>query len=160
MFLLSSRFVLDLVAEPPTTDRAIWFLAGLGVAVLAMASGLTGADSRKRPKNEEASPAGDAARPGKEGSGVGAALRDPWFSVPATSIAFLHLARAGFEKIEEDPESLSATVWLLMPVAGLIAGLVSSAVSRARTRRKEAAAVVDAGAPAASEEVDGTKDYQ
>ena len=157
VFILFSRFVLDLVAEPPATDQAVWFLAALGIAMLAGTFGLIGAtDSRKRPKNEEANPASEAGTSDEEGSAVGAALRDPWFSVPAGSIAFLHLARGGLEKIEEDPDSLWATAWLLMPVAGLIAGLVSSAVSRARQRRKETVLVVDAGA----EETDGTKAHQ
>ena len=157
VFILLSRFVLDLVAEPPATDQAVWFLATLGIAMLAGAFGLIGTtDSRKRPKNEEANPASEAARSGEEGSAVGAALRDPWFSVPAGSIAFLHLARGGLEKIEEDPDSVGATVWLLMPAAGLIAGLVSSAVSRTRQRRKETVLVVDAGA----EETDGTKAHE
>ena len=138
VFILFSRFVLDLVAEPPATDQAVWFLAALGIAILAMASGLIGAtDSKKRPKNEEGSPPGEAASSGEEESAVGAVLRDPWFSVPASSIAFLHLARDGLEKIEEDPDSLGATVWLLMPVAGLILGLVTTAVSRARQGRKQ-----------------------
>ena len=138
VFILFSRFVLDLVAEPPMTDRAVWFLAALGIAILAMASGLIGAtDSKKRPKNEEGSPPGEAASSGEEESAVGAALRDPWFSVPAGAIAFLHFARDGLEKIEEDPDSPWATVWLLMPVAGLILGLVTTAVSRARQGRKQ-----------------------
>ena len=138
VFILFSRFALELVAEPPTTDRAVWFLATLGIAILAVAFGLVGAtNSRKSSKNEEAIQVGEAPKSGEEGSAVGAALRDPWFSVPAGSIAFLHLARDGLEKIEEDPDSLWATVWLLVPVAGLIAGLVSSAVSRTRQKRKE-----------------------
>ena len=138
VFILFSRFVLDLVAEPPMTDQAVWFLAALGTATLAMASGLIGAtDSKKRPKDEEAGPPGEAASPGEEESAVGAALRDPWFSLPAGSIAFLHFARGGLEKIEEDPDSPWATAWLLMPVAGLIVGLVSTAISRARQARKQ-----------------------
>jgi hypothetical protein len=138
VFVLFCRFVLDLMAAPPMSDRATWFLAALGIAILAGASGLIGAtDSKKRPKNEEGSPPGEAASSGEEESAVGAALRDPWFSVPASSIAFLHFARGGLEKIEEDPDSLSATVWLLMPVAGLIAGLISTAISRARQGRKQ-----------------------
>ena len=35
VFILFSRFVLDLVAAPPMTDRAVWFLAALGIAILA-----------------------------------------------------------------------------------------------------------------------------
>ena len=102
------------------------------------ASGLIGAtDSKKRPKDEEASPPGEATSSGEEESAVGAALRDPWFSVPAGSIAFLHFARDGLEQIEEDPDSPWATAWLLMPVAGLILGLVSTAISRARQARKQ-----------------------
>ena len=139
VFILFSRFVLDLVAEPPATDQAVWFLAALGIAILAGTSGLIGAtDSKKGPKDEEASPPGEAASSGEEESAVGAALRDPWFSVPAGSIAFLHFARDGLEQIEEDPDSPWATAWLLMPVAGLILGLVSTAVSRARQGRKQA----------------------
>ncbi len=57
VFILFSRFVLDLVAEPPMTDRAVWFLAALGIAILAVASGLIGAtDSKKRPRDDEANP--------------------------------------------------------------------------------------------------------
>lgn len=142
VFILYSRFVLDLIVEPPSTDRAVWFLAGLGVAILALAFGLTGAaDSEKRQTSKEAARAdeagGEPERDENE-SPVGAALRDPWFSVPATSIAFLHAGRAGVEKIEEDPGSLWATVWLLVPVAGVMLGVVSTAISRARRKRKDA----------------------
>ena len=152
VFILLSRFVLDLVAEPPRTDQAVWFLAGLGIATLASAFGLIGPTaSKRRPKDEPTNPE-EAATSGEEESAVGAALRDPWFSVPAGSIGILHVARAGLETIEEDPGSLSATVWLLMPVVGLIAGLVSTAVSRTRQRRKEAAAVGNAEAVTATGE--------
>ncbi len=138
VFVLFSRFVLDLMATPPMTGRAVWFLATLAIAILAVAFGLIGAtDSKKRAKNEQASPPGEAANSGEEESVVDTALRDPWFSVPAGSIAFLHFARDGLEKIEEDPDSPWATVWLLMPVAGLILGLVTTAVSRARQGRKQ-----------------------
>lgn len=147
VFILFSRFVLDLVAEPPRTDQAVWFLAGLGITTLALAFGLIGPTaSKKRPKDVPANLPGEAARSGEEESAVGAALRDPWFSVPAGSIALLHLAQGGLEKIEEDPGSPWATVWLLFPVVGLIAALVGPAVSRARQRRKEAAVVVNAEA--------------
>ncbi len=153
VFMLFSRFVLNLVAEPPRTDQAVWFLAGLGIATLATAFGLIGPTaSKKRPKDEPTNPAGEAAISGEEESAVGAALRDPWFSVPAGSIALLHVARDGLEKIEEDPGSPWAIVWLLFPVVGLIAGLVSSAVSRSRKRRKEAAVVVEVGAVTATGE--------
>ena len=153
VFILFSRFVLKLVAEPPRTDQAVWFLAGLGIATLALAFGLIGPTaSKKRPKDEPANPAGEAAESGEEESAVGAALRDPWFSVPAGSIALLHVARDGLEKIEEDPGSPWAIVWLLFPVVGLIAGLVSTTVSRTRQRRKEAAAVGNAEAVTATTE--------
>ncbi|MDE2851675.1 MAG: hypothetical protein OXP74_13795 [Acidobacteriota bacterium] len=152
VFILFSRFVLNLVTEPPRTDQAVWFLAGLGIATLAFAFGLIGpTGSKKRPKDEPANPE-EAATSGEEESAVGAALRDPWFSVPAGSIALLHVARDGLEKIEEDPASPWAIVWLLFPLVGLIAGLVSSAVSRTRQRRKEAAAVGNAQAVTATGE--------
>ena len=140
--ILFARFVQDLVAEPPTTDRAMWFLGCLGIAILAGAFGLTGAaDATKRRKNEKAHPADEAAKSGEERSAVGAALRDPWFSVPATSIAFLHFAREGLEKIEEDPDSLWATAWLLIAPAILVTSLVRAALARARQRRNEAASL-------------------
>ncbi|MXX63414.1 MAG: hypothetical protein F4112_07380 [Holophagales bacterium] len=153
VFILFSKFVLDLVAEPPRTDQAVWFLAGLGIATLATAFGLIGPTaSKKRPKDEPTNPAGEAAISGEEESAVGAALRDPWFSVPAGSIGLLHVAQAGLERIEEDPRSLGATVWLLMPAVGLLAGLVSTAISRTRQKRKEAAVVVNAEAVTATTE--------
>lgn len=144
VLILASRFVLDLMAEPPVTEKAVWFLAGLGIATLALAFGLTGGSaSRKHAESQKKSEGDEALASGESESPIKATLRDPWFSVPASAIAFLHLARSGLEEIEEDPDSILATVWLLMPVAGLLAGLVSSAVSRTRQRRKEAAAVVD-----------------
>ena len=150
-----------LVAEPPATDRAVWFLAALGIATLAMAFGLTGAaESKKRSDGKdrdenEAEQAGQAEKAGEPISPVEATLRDPWFSVPATSIFFLHFARDGLNQIEEEPESLMATVTLFMPVAVLVVGLVTLAVSRARRRRREGAVVVVAGAVGVTGDIGG-----
>ena len=148
VFILASRFVLDLVAEPPQTERAVWFLASLGVATLAMAFGLIGGGaSRKGSKGKDGD---DSDKPvqaetaGEPLSPVEATLRDPWFSVPATAIFFLHFARDGLKQIEEAPESLMTAVTLLLPVAAFVVGLVSFVVSRARQRRREAVMVVDA----------------
>ena len=151
VFILFSQFVMDLVAEPPATDRAVWFLAALGIATLAMAFGSTGAaESKKRSDGkdrdeDEAEQAGQAEKAGEPISPVEDTLRDPWFSVPATSIFFLHFARDGLNQIEDEPESLMTTVTLFMPVAVLVVGLVTLAVSRARRRRREGAMVVGAG---------------
>ena len=135
VFVLFSRFVLDLVAQPPATERAVWFLAALGIGTLAVTFGLTGkADPRKSTKSTET--ADEPTKPGEPNSPVGATLRDPWFSLPASSIVFLHIARAGLEEIEKDPQSILATVWLFMPAAILAVGLVSLAVARNRRRRK------------------------
>jgi len=155
VFILFSRFVLDLVAEPPRTDQAVWFLAGLGIATLATAFGLIGPTASKKRQKDGPANQEEAATSGEEESAVGAALRDPWFSVPAGSIGLLHVAQAGLEQIEEEPGSLGATVWLLMPAVGLIAGLVGSVVSRSRKRRKEAAAVGNAQAVTATGEDGG-----
>ena len=152
VFVLLSQFFLDLFAGPPMTDQAVWFLVGLGLGLLAVAFGLIGARSKRRPGNEPVSPAGEGAPPSDQGSIVGDALRDPWFSVPAGSMAFLHLAQGGLEAIEEDPESPLATLWLLMPVAGLIVGLATTAVSRTRQERKEAEAFAAASAATTTEE--------
>ena len=143
VFILASQFVLDLIAEPPATERAVWFLAGLGTATLAMAFGLTGGAVSK--KGSEGDETGEARTPSQPESPVESALRDPWFSVPASAIFFLHFARNGLNEIEEEPESILATVWLLMPVAAFVVGLVSFAVARARQRRAEASVVVNAG---------------
>ncbi len=135
VFVLFSRFVLDLVAQPPASERAVWFLAGLGIATLAVAFGLTGkADPRKGTKSTGT--ADEPTKPDQPNSPVGATLRDPWFNLPASSIVFLHIARAGLEEIEEDPQSIFATVWLFMPAAILVVGLVIGAVARNRRRRK------------------------
>ncbi len=154
VFILFSQFVMDLVAEPPATDRAVWFLAALGIATLAMAFGLTGgAASKKRSDGDDADKADEAQQAGEPESPVEATLRDPWFSVPVTSIFFLHFARDGLNQIEEAPESLMTTVTPLMPVVALVVGLVTLAVSRARRRRREAAVVVDAGSVGVTGEV-------
>lgn len=70
--------------------------------------------------------------------------------MPASAIFFLHFARDGLNQIEEDPDSLMTTAILLMPVVGLLVGLVSFAVARTRQRRKEAAVEVNAGAVGAT----------
>ncbi len=149
VFILASRFVLDLVAEPPQTERAVWFLASLGIATLAMAFGLIGGGASKKgskSKDEDDSDRPVEAQTAVEPlSPVEATLRDPWFSVPATAIFFLHFARDGLKQIEDEPESLMTTVTLFMPVAVLVVGLVTLAVSRARRRRREGAMVVGAG---------------
>lgn len=139
VFILCSRFVLDLMAEPPVTDQAVWFLAALGIGVLAVVFGVTRtADSRKRSGKENAA---EETLPGEAESPVEATLRDPWFSVPASSIGLLHIARSGLKEIEEEPDSLLATTWLLMPVGVFVAGLTFFARARARERKKEKAAV-------------------
>ena len=139
VFILFSRFVLDLVAEPPATDQAVWYLAGWGIVVLAAVFGLA-RDSGNRSKGEEEG--GEAIQPtlDEAESLVGTTLRDPWFSVPASSIALLHVARGGLEKIEEEPDSLHAAMWLLMPVGVFVMGLVTVLRVRARERKKEKAA--------------------
>ncbi len=148
VFIAASRFVLDLVAEPPQTERAVWFLASLSIATLAMAFGLIGGGASK--KGSKGKDEDDSDKPvqaetaGEPLSPVEATLRDPWFSVPATAILFLHFGRDGLNQIEEEPDSLMTIVTLLMPVAAFVVGLVSFAVSRARQRRREAAVVVDA----------------
>ena len=148
VFILASRFVLDLVAEPPQTERAVWFLASLGIATLAMAFGLVGGGGSRngsKGKDEDDSEKPVEAETAVEPlSPVEATLRDPWFSVPATAIFFLHFARDGLKQIEEEPDSLMTAVTLLLPVAAFVVGLVSFAVARARQRRREAAVVVDA----------------
>ena len=144
VFILFSMFVLDLIAEPPATDLEVWFLAALAISTLALAFGLTGgAESKKASKDDDGDKPTEAETPSGPQSPVEAALRDPWFSVPATSIFFLHFARDGLKQIREEPESLWTTVTLLMPVAAFVGGLVSFAVARARRVRKEREAVVD-----------------
>lgn len=143
VLILASRFVLDLMAEPPVTEKAVWFLAGLGVATLALAFGLVGGPaSRKNAEDEKKTEVDEAQASGESESPIKATLRDPWFSVPASAIAFLHLARSGLEEIEEEPDSILATVWLLLPLAALVAGLISSFV---RAKKRKEAVLVDAG---------------
>ncbi len=148
VFILASRFVLDLVAEPPQTERAVWFLASLGIATLAMAFGLIGGGASK--KGSKGKDEDDSEKPveaetaSQPLSPVEATLRDPWFSVPAAAIYFLHFARGGLELIKEEPESVMATVYILLPAAAFLVGLVSFVVSRERQRRREAAVAVDA----------------
>ena len=159
VFILASRFVLDLAANPPETERAVWFLASLGVATLAMAFGLIGGGASK--KGSKGKDEDDSDKPvqaetaGEPLSPVEATLRDPWFSVPATAIFFLHFARDGLNQIEEEPDSLMTTVTLFLPVAVLVVGLVTLAVSRARRRRREGAMVVGAGSVGVTGDVGG-----
>ena len=148
VLVLVWRFVLDLTTEPPATEKAMWFLAGLGIATLALAFGLTGGTaSRKDAENGKKTELDEMLPSGESESPITATLRDPWFSFPAGAIGFLHVARGGLEKIEEEPDSILATAWLFLPLAVLALGLISFARARRRKETVRADAGGDAGAP-------------
>ena len=129
--MLGCQFALDLIAEPPATDRAAWFLVSLGATTVAGGLGLIRRSDTK--KNVEGN---DPEKPREVESPLEATLHDPWFTIPATTLYFLHFARSGLELIEEEPESVKATVYILMPLVMLTIGIVSTGVSRFRRKRR------------------------
>ena len=139
--VLGWQFALDLIAEPPATVRAAWFLVSLGATTVAMGLGLIHRSDTK--KNVEGN---GPEKPRELESHLETTLHDPWFSILATTLYFLHFARSGLELIEEEPESVMATVYILMPLVMLTIGNVTTAVSRFRRKRKEMATATDAGA--------------
>ncbi len=153
LLVLASLFVRDLIAAPPANEKAAWFLASLGIATAGAALGITGGSASKRRAEEKTKEGAEAEPPSESESPIRAALGDPWFRVPAVALAFLHIARSGLEKIEEDPESFLATVWLLFPMTAVIAALVKPAVSRKLQERKQLAMATGAGAASEAEEV-------
>ncbi len=124
VLILYFRFALEVVATP-TSSRAIWFLVGFGAVGLMTALDVAFRESSTNRSGNEDRP--DTA-PRPDESYVGAVLKDPWFAVPTTSIALLHVARIGLETIEEDPEDWLAKAFVFTP-AVLLATL---AISRFR----------------------------
>ena len=138
--ILGCQFVVDLIAEPPATERAAWFLVSLGATTVAAGLGLIRrSDTKKKVK------ANDPEKPREVESPLEITLHDPWFTIPATTLYFVHFARGGLELIKEEPESVMATGYILMPLIMLTVGIVSTAVSRSRRKRKEMATATDAG---------------
>ena len=139
--VLGCQFALDLIAEPPATDRAAWFLVSLGATTVAIGLGLFHRSDTK--ENVEGN---GPEKPRELESYLETTFIDPWFTIIALILCFLPFARSGLEHIEEEPESVMATRYILMPLVVLTIGIVTTAVSRFRRKRKEMATATDAGA--------------
>ncbi len=138
MSVLGCQFALDLIAEPPATDRAAWFLVSLGVAAVLVL--LHRSDTKKNVEGN------GPEKPRELESYLKTTLDDPWFTIIAMTLCILPFARNGLELIEEEPESVMATMYILMPLVVLTIVNVTTAVSRFRRERKEMATATDAGA--------------
>ncbi len=138
--VLCCQFALDLIAEPPATVRAAWFLVSLGATTVAAGLGLL-----RRSDTKKNVVGNGPEKPRELKSHFETTLNDPWFTIIAMTLCILPFARSGLERIEEEPESVMATMYILMPLVMLTIGNVTTAVSRFRRKRKEMATATDAG---------------
>ena len=133
--------IADLVAEPPESAGARWFLASVTGLVFAAVGGViwrTG--GRNDAGRAESVTELDAEHRPEDGNT--SALRDPWFDVPAVVAPVLFLIRPTLRDIEEGPPYVSAWAALIGAVVVGLAAIVTTAV-RHRSRRNHASAARD-----------------
>ena len=128
--LLLVDFVLELVAEPPESEVAVWFLTGMAALMFAATCAIIW---RARPSNE---PGGaDSPSNAREQSDTeqqkANAFQDPWFAVPGVVAPLLVIVRPLLEEIEEGNFLGSITPYMV----GLLVGGGAVAIVAIQRRR-------------------------
>lgn len=135
VFVLLCQFVIDLMAKPPASAQAVWFLICVAAMSVVVPIGASRRVSLERThleasSEEEQNPAPAAV----------SAFRDPWFVVPGAVLGAVEMARFGLESIEADPTSGDATWWLLAPLLTMAFAAAMPLVDQYRRRRKDVTA--------------------
>lgn len=141
VILFAIDLTADLMAEPPQSEAAMWFLAvSAGLAFAAVGGAIWGASQRDEARTTDSVAEFRDEQPTEPRSTH--ALRDPWFAVPAVAAPFLVLVRRILTDIEDGQpwDLLSPVVIGALVVA--VALIVFSAF-RERRKRARASAVVD-----------------
>ena len=120
MLLAGMGFVSNLVAEPPESTRARWFLASLVLVALAGAIRWLG----NRARRDGSARLGAPGRPGAEWPRTGP-LSDRGFRVPLFAFLLLSGAHAGVVRIDAEPSSIVAWIFYVMGAALVIIAIVS-----------------------------------
>lgn len=141
VILFAIDLTAELIAEPPQSEAAMWFLAvTAGLAFAAVGGAIWGASQRDEAgTTESVAKLHDEQRTEPRST---QALRDPWFAVPAVAAPFLILVRHILEDIEEGQpwELLSPIVIGALVVA---VALIAFSAVRERRKRARASAAVD-----------------
>ncbi|MXX75372.1 MAG: hypothetical protein F4210_10540 [Holophagales bacterium] len=141
VILYAIDLTADLMAEPPETEAAVWFLAVIaGLAFAAVGGTLWRAS---RPDDAvSADSVAELLEVHRTEQRRTPALRDPWFAVPATAAPFLLVIRPGLRDIEEGPPYLVSAPFVIGALVVVVALIAFSAV-RERRKRARASAAVD-----------------
>jgi len=131
VFVLAGQLVLEVIADPPSTRQALWFLAFVGLMSVVVPISV-----RRRETLEIADRVDGHAGDGAAKPPASAAFRDPWFTVPTAVLGAVHISRYGLELLEEDPSSPVAILVFLGPLAAVGVAVAMPSIDRLRRRRK------------------------
>ena len=131
----------DLVAEPPESEGAMWFLAVAAGLAFSAVSGAIWRSNRSDDAESGESVAELHEEQRREQRSTHA-LRDPWFAVPGAAVPFLLLTRPVLRDIEEGPpyDVLSP---VLIGAAVMFVAVVAIAAIHKRRKQVRATAAVD-----------------
>ena len=134
VFVLAGQLVLETIADPPSTPQALWYLVFVAPMSVVVPISVRRREMPNTADRVDADAGHDSAKPP-----ASAAFRDPWFTVPASILGAVHLARYGLELLEENPSSTVATMVLLAPLAAIVAAVAMTSISRRRRKPQDAA---------------------
>ncbi len=134
----------NLLAEPPESEAARWFLAVIaGLAFAAVGGAIWSANQRDEDRNRVASTElQEARRPNQRRTH---ALRDPWFAVPAVAASFLVLVRRILKDIEEGRPWAVFSPFAIGVLVAVVAAIAGSALHNRRKQARASAASAAAG---------------
>ena len=120
MLLASVGFIFNLVAEPPDSTRAKWFVASFVLAAIAAPIQWFASRARTRGKDRPGTRDGEQAGWPRTGP-----LSDPAFRVPLLAFAPLVCLHEGVPRIDAEPSSVVAWFLLVLGLALAITAVVS-----------------------------------
>ena len=136
VILYAIDLTADLVAEPPESEVAMWFLAVAAGLAFAAVSGAIWRASRPD-EAESAEPVTELHEGHRAEPRSTPALRDPWFAVPAAAAPFLLLIRPVLRDFEEGPPYV---VFTPVAIGALVVAVATIAITAIHNRRKRARA--------------------
>lgn len=141
VILFAIDLIAELIAEPPESEAAMWFLAVIAGLTFAAVGGAIWSTSQRDEVGTAESVAELHDEQGTEPRSTHA-LRDPWFAVPAAAAPFLVLVRRILKDIEEgQPWKLLSPV--VIGVLVVVVAMIAFSAVRERRKRARASLPVD-----------------